>query len=185
MQPGKLIGLIGVLILLVLAAEGGYYWGFNRGLKTAPAVSPPVPSPRSDANQDAGRPKEIFSGKDPADVQTTLNVLSLFFKPSVIDHLRGVPPQTIWWSGWSINIGGKLAFLNDKEISLELPPQPGVKTWPLPQSVNYRIYNETTRQTTDASKQEIQPGDTVGFSVDFDTRTGEILTTRITKSVKN
>ncbi len=178
MTPGKLISTIAVLILLTLAAEGGYYWGFNRGLKNAPAASIPAQTPVATTTP-------IFSGKDPADIQAATNALALLFKLQVIDHLKGVPPQAVWWSGWSINIGGKLAFLGDKEISLELTPDQGVKTWALPPFTGYRIYNETTRQSNDAAKETIQLGDTVGFSVQFDTRTGEATEASVTKSVKN
>ena len=177
MTPGKLISIIAILILLTLAAEGGYYWGFNRGLKAAPApVLTQIPTPT---------PSPIFNSKDPADIQATVNAITLLFKPQVINHLKGVPVQAIWWSGWSINVGGKLTSLSDKEISLELAPDQGVKTWALPPSTKYQVYNETTRQGNDAAKEALQLGDTVGFSVSFDTRTGEITEARITKSVKN
>lgn len=181
MTPGKLISIIAVLIMLTLAAEGGYYWGFNRGLKNAPAPAPiltqtPVPTPSV---------APIFSAKDPADIQDFLNATNLLFKSQVIDHLKSVPPHSVWWSSWSISIGGKLSSLNGKEISLELTPEQGVKTWTLPPSVRYKIYNETTRQETSADKEVMKPGDTIGFSVSFDTRTGESLEASITKSVKN
>lgn len=181
MTPGKLISIIAVLILLALAAEGGYYWGFNRGLKNAPAPAPiltqtPVPTPS---------PATIFSGKDAADIQDFLNVTNLLFKSQVIDHLKGVPIQAVWWSSWSILIGGKLTSLSDKEISLELTPEQGVKTWDLPPSVRYKIYNEITRQETSTTKEEMKVGDTIGYSVNFDTRTGESLEASIAKSVKN
>lgn len=179
MTPGKLISIIAILILLALAAEGGYYWGFNRGLKNAPAVpisaQTPAPTPAA----------ALFSAKDPADIQATVNAIALLFKPQVIDHLKSVQPQSIWGSYWSISIGGKLSSLNDKEISLELTPDQKVKTWTLSTLIHYQIYNDTTRQTGDIPKETIQPGDAVNFSVGFDTQTGEIKETRITKSVKN
>lgn len=178
MPPGKLISIIAVLILLILAAEAGYYWGFNRGLKNAPATAPIIA-------QIPGRtPAAIFSGKDPADIQAAVNAMALLFKPQVIDHLKNVPVDAVWWSSWSISIGGKLLSLNDKTISLELASTQGVKTWILPESIRYQIYNETTRQETPVDKETMQPGDMVGFSVDFDTRTGEILEARLTKNVK-
>jgi hypothetical protein len=55
----------------------------------------------------------------------------------------------------------------------------------LPPLTHYQINNETTRQNNDISKEAIQVGDTINFSVNFDTRTGEILEALLTKSVKN
>lgn len=177
MTPGKLISIIAVLILLALATEGGYYWGYNRGLKNAPApVLTQTPTPT---------PATLFSAKDPADIQAAVNTMALLFKPEVINHLKNVPAEAVWWSSWSMAIGGKLRSLSDKEISLELAPEKGAKTWTLPVSVRYQIYNETTRQETSAAKEAMQPGDIVGFSVDFDTRTGEIREGRISKNVKD
>lgn len=178
MTPGKLISIIAVLIMLTLAAEGGYYWGFNRGLKNAPAPAPvltqtPVPTPGP-----------IFSAKDPANLQAAINAMALLFKPQVIDHLKNVSADAVWWSSWSIAIGGKLLSLNDKTISLELTKGQEAKTWVLPKSIRYQFYNETTRQETPVGKEAIQPGDTVGFAVNLDTRTGEILEARLTKNVK-
>ena len=111
--------------------------------------------------------------------------MTLLFKPQVINHLQDVPPQTVWGSYWSISIGGKLSSLNDKEISLELTPEQGVKSWPLPTLIHYQIHNGTTRQTSDTPKETIQPGDNVNFSVSFDTLAGEAKEARIIKSVKN
>ena len=177
MTPGKLISIIAVLILLALAAEGGYYWGFNRGLKNAPApILAQTPSPT---------PGPIFSPRDPADIQATVNAMSLLFKPQVIDHLKGVQPQSIWGSYWSVSVGGKLLSLSDKEISVELNPDQKIRNWTFPANTRYQIYNETTRQSSDTPKETIQPGDTINFSVGFDTLTGEIKEARITKSVKN
>lgn len=173
----KLLGGAIVVILLIIAVEGGYYWGFNRGLKNAPAaaaIPAQIPAPAA-----------IFSGKDPADIQTTLNALALLFKPQVIDHLKGVPTHAVWGSYWSISVGGKLSFLGDKEILLELTPDQGARSWTLPPLTHYRIYNETTRQSNDTPKEAIQFGDTINFSVSFDTRTGEAKEAWITKSVKN
>lgn len=173
MSPGKLISIIAVMILLTLAAEGGYYWGFSRGLKNAPTASISAPTPAV-----------LFSAKDPTDIQAAVNALGLLFKPQVIDHLKNAPADAVWWSSWSIGIGGKLLSLNDKTISLELTPGQGAKTWVLPESIRYQFYNETTRQETPVDKQAIQPGDTVSFAVSLNTRTGEILEARLTKNVK-
>lgn len=177
--PGRLISIIAVLILLVLAAEGGYYWGYSQGLKNAPAPlailtqTPPIPTQGP-----------IIGAKDPTDIQTAAGVMALLFKPQVIDHLKNVPADAVWWSSWSIAVGGKLSSLNDKEISLELTPDQGVKNWSLPPLTHYQISNETTRQNDDISKEAIQSGDTINFSVNFDTRTGEILEAWIIKSLK-
>lgn len=172
-SAARVINLIGVLVLLVLAAEGGYYWGFNRGLKTAPSVSLPTSQPVLNDTR-----------MDTSDIQTLINVMGLLFKPQVIKHLDGVPRESVWWSNWTISVGGKLTFLGDKDISMELSPSQKVKSWFLPPIVHYQVYNETSGLTSDIPRQEIRSGDTVGFNVSFDTLTGEAKEAWITKSIK-
>jgi len=173
----KILSISIAIIVLIIAVEGGYYWGINRGFKNTPASLVP-------AKNENNNPTIIFNNQDSADLQTTLSAITLLFKPQVIDHLKGIPTTALWGSTWSIAIGGKLSSLSDKEISLELTSGQGVKSWTLPPLIHYLMYNETTQQSTPISKETIQLGDTIGFSVNFDTQTGEAEEGWINKNVK-
>lgn len=178
MTPGKLISIIAVLILLTLAAEGGYYWGFGRGLKAAPVplsvlTQTPVPTPGP-----------IYSGKDPADIQTTVIAMTLLFKPQVINHLQDVPPQNIDGSSWYIEISGTLLELTDKNITLEFST--GItRSWNLLDKTPaaFKFYNKATQQTQPASLREFNLGDRVYLNIGFNTLTGEVKEVSVIKNI--
>lgn len=157
---------------MVIAVEGGYYWG----TKTAKSrLSNRSVSPVAVINQGSGAKEEANSIIPVADE----------IAGDWVKFVNSLPIDALWTSNWQTSIGGK--FISKDAVSATIETSKGQKRieYPLGSKIKFLVYDNAADIHTPINDAEILPGDQVTVVVSIGTLDGIVSDASLNKVINN
>lgn len=171
-MSGKLIYTLAGVILLVIAVEGGYYWGTKSARGQLPNRSAP---PISITDQKIGAKEEVNS------------IIPVIDEAAGdwVKFVNSLPIDALWTSNWQTSIGGK--FISKDAVSATIETSKGQKRieYPLGSKINFFLYDNATDTHVPISESEINPGDDVTVVVSIGTLDGIVSDSSLNKIINS
>lgn len=154
---GKFVGILIVVALIVLSAEGGYYVALRQSRLSAEITS--------DKNSE---PLATSSKNNPPEIP------NFMISSNLGQLLNEVPKDNYWQSLWSFGVWGKLESISEDLIVMDFSGK--MKTYALPDDskVTYMERNETDSKSNNILLSQIKRGDDVVLNFGIDTLTGSM-----------
>lgn len=165
---GKFLTAFIVLILIVLAAEGGYYVGstqlWSRNAKTPQTVPTTTPSPTFSSSQS--------------------EILQSLFAPETVTHFVGISKDFVSQSEWLVGIWGKFVKMDNDSITMSLDGH--IKQFPIPKTATLVLnkWSESRHVESPAKAGEMLSNEDVTIYLTLETITGKIIRVQLTKSIE-
>lgn len=169
-MSGKLIYILLGLILLVIAAEGGYYWG----IRTAKNQNS-----RTQGPGDINPLQNVTDSSSPGAIIPVTDGVAREWVKTVND----LPIDSLWTSAWDSSIGGK--FVGKDKTSVIIDTSKGRKKieYPVGSTITYDLYDEMKDEHTPLSETDIQEGDNVTVFVSISTIDGTVHYASLSKII--
>lgn len=171
-MSGKLIYTLVGVILLVIAVEGGYFWG-TKSARSQLANRRIAPVAISDQNTDQ---REETNSIIPVVDEAAGNWVKL---------VNSLPIDALWTSNWQTSIGGK--FISKDAVSATIETSKGQKRieYPLGSKINFFLYDYAANTHTPINETEIRPGDQVTVVVSIGTLDGIVSDSSLNKIINS
>lgn len=165
---GKFFAALIILLVLTIAAEGGYFIG-RRSVNTAPAWRAPA----------------IQIPQTPIPTPTPISPLEEFlFPPKLLSVLPSIEKTNITESELSLGIAGTLVDLQENSVSLALNGGNHVFNLPPSMRKGYGEWNETLKKWRSMSADELKNGEAVTVYLSYDTFSGNMTTMQIVRNIR-
>lgn len=161
----KLLGGAIVVILLILAVEGGYYAALAQARTERSAVARVTPAPAT---------------------QPTPPLLPSLFDRKTIRIFPLIPESGIWQSEWTIGAAGTLVSLAKEFVSIYIEADGALKSFSFPpdQPVVYSQWSQRSDKSSPVDPETIHIGDNVSVSFTIETTSGKMKNFAVTKNIE-